>query len=252
VPNKPVNKYLRLNFATLQKEMEVVPAVARDFLSAEGTLRLEKAKGWLNSFKSRPGEPFTWEIPRSEPITTRPSDGEYEGKKSQKTQKGPIVIGALSFKWHLKTGPKPVRDVFLVDNATTQLRLYKDAVLPANELSMWRMEIGMHDSPGCFFHAQVLGTDEQPPFPKALPVPRLPIFPPTPMTCLEYLLSELFQIGWQQHLEKSSSPLNLWRGIQRDRLSSFLKWQLGQITHSTGSPLVHLKAFPGADVLMVP
>jgi hypothetical protein len=129
------------------------------------------------------------------------------------------------------------------------LRLHDSETEVDAALSMWRMEVGAHDSPGSCFHAQVLGTKPFPPFPKSLPVPRLPIFPPTPMACLEFLLSELFQLRWSEEVQRGTQPANMWRGIQRRRLCSFLGWQLKAVEQSTGSPLVELKLFPPTDVL---
>jgi hypothetical protein len=241
---------LRLGFADLLTEIEAVPRLAQPFLSPEGSQRLDNAKHQLRTFTSRPETSFTWQIPREEPVTTKPSKGQYERKPNKTDQKSPDVVGALSFCWHMKTGPKPVRHVYLVDNASTELRIYDGESEEATELRTWQMDIGLKDSPGCCFHTQV-GQIRGTPHPSILlPVPRLPSFPPTPMSCLEFLLSELFQRQWQEHVERDSPPMNMWRGIQRQRLSSFLRWQLKEIEQTTGSPLVHLKAFPGSEILM--
>ncbi|HEX3517950.1 MAG TPA: hypothetical protein VHT29_02835 [Solirubrobacteraceae bacterium] len=238
---------LRLSFADLHKEIEVVPTLARRFLTPSAASRLDRAKHDLGALLARANTPFVWEIPREEAVQTRPSDAHYERRRERSTQKGPPVFGALSFSWHLRTGSRPVKDVYLVGNASTQLRI-KDA--SGEELCMWRMEIGAADSPGCCFHTQVRGEELEGPFPKWLPVPRLPSYPPTPMACLEFLISELFQKPWQERVERDSDEIRMWRGIQRRRLSSFLLWQLETIEQSTGSPLVDLKRFPGGEVLM--
>jgi len=70
------------------------------------------------------------------------------------------------------------------------------------------------------------------------------------MACLEFLLTELFQRRWEQHVSNSSGALDQWRGVQRDRLKAFLNWQLDRVAKSTGSPLIDLKAFPGPDLLV--
>jgi len=241
---------LRLSSAELEKEMALAPKLAEKFLASDGAMRLERAKATLAAAKSKPNYDFIWEIPRGEPVRTQPSKGEYERKRDSLVQKGPTVAGALSFTWHMRTGHKGSGDIYISGNASTRLTVFDGTGDDANELGMWRMEIGAHDSPGCCFHTQVLGHDKEPPFPDWLPVPRLPTFPPTPMTCLEFLLTELFQLRWHNHVQRDSQPLRVWRSIQIPRLSSFLRWQLELIDKSTGSPLVDLKSFPRTDVLI--
>jgi hypothetical protein len=240
---------LRLSVLDLRQEIEAVSKLASGFLSTEGQRRLEQSQHELAIAVGQPQNGFIWEIPREDPIWTRPSRLEYERKPGSAPQKGSDVLGALSFSWQMRTGPKPVKDVFLTGNATCMLRLHGSESDVDAALSMWRMEVGAHDSPGSCFHTQVLGTKPFPPFPKSLPVPRLPIFPPTPMACLEFLLSELFQLRWSKEVQRGTQPANMWRGIQQRRLCSFLRWQLKAVEQSTGSPLVELKSFPPADVM---
>lgn len=245
----PDGEVLRLGVSDLRREIEAASKLASGFLSTEGQRRLEQAQHELATAVAQPERGFIWQIPRDEPIWTKPSRAEYERKPGNAAQKGSDVLGALSFSWQMRTGPKPVKDVFLTGNATCMLRLHDSESEEDTALSMWRMEVGVHDSPGCCFHTQVLGTKPHPPFPKSLPVPRLPGFPPTPMACLEFLLSELFQLRWSEEVQRGTQPANLWRGVQQRRLSSFLRWQLRTVEQSTGSPLVELKLFPPADVL---
>ncbi len=236
---------LRLSALDLTQETEALSKLASRFLSTQGQQRLERAKHELGSAVRRPQNGFIWQIPRDEPVWTRLRPAEYE----QAPGNGHDVLGALSFTWEMRTGSRPVRDIFLTGNASCMLRLHESESEVDNALSMWRMEVGAHDSPGSCFHTQVLGTKPDPPFPKALPVPRLPIFPPTPMACLEFLLSELFQLRWSQEVHRSTPPANMWRKIQQRRLCSYLHWQLNTVKQSAGSPLVELKRFPAADVL---
>jgi hypothetical protein len=240
---------LRLSVLDLRQEIEAVSKLASGFLSTAGQRRLGQSQHELAIAVGQPQRDFTWQISREEPIWTRPSRLEYERKPGGTPTKGSGILGALSFRWDLCTGPKPVKDVFLTGNATCMLRLHDSESDVDAALSMWRMEVGAHDSPGSCFHTQVLGTKPVPPFPKSLPVPRLPIFPPTPMACLEFLLSELFQLRWSEEVQRGTQPANMWRGIQQRRLCSFLRWQLKAVEQSTGSPLVELKLFPPADVL---
>ena len=234
-------KELRLNFANLQKELESVSKLAHRFLTREGSHRLDAATRQLNFFKSRPGERVTWEVPSEEPIRTTVSKAQYEQRESGK-KKGPHIHGAISFKWEMITSRKTVNEVLVCGKASTVVRLCEGEGDEAPVLSMWRMEIGVGaaKSPGCFFHIQV---------PASVPVPRLPVFPPTPMACLEFVLGELFQREWVQHVDRAGTPLDIWRSIQQEHLSSYFKWQLQQIEKTEGSPLMHLKGFPGTDLL---
>jgi hypothetical protein len=240
---------LRLGYSAMRRELQAASSLAKPFLTPTGARRLLGAEQTFAALASRPDTDVVWEIPLDEPIETNASPGEYE-RRRRRRQKGPDVRGALSFTWGLRTGPHPVREISLSGNVSTQLRLYDTYDGGPRELSMWRMEIGAHDSPGCCFHTQVLGREEHPPFPKSLPVPRLPSLPPTPMSCLEFLLSELFQEQWETRLERATEPANMWRGIQTRRLRSFLGWQLRQLDQATGSPLVRLKAFPSPETLL--
>jgi hypothetical protein len=239
---------LGFSLAGLQRELEVLPQLASKFLE-DGVHPVREAKARITTARLRPDTDFTWEIPEAAPIRTIVSAGEYERRNSGTQRKGIGVLGALSFKWHLRTGPeKKISDVHLVGNASTKIRILDGT--DESELAMWRMEIGGHDAPGCCFHAQVLGTKPEPPFPKSLPVPRLPAFPATPMSCLEFLLSELFQVRWRERVERTDQPVRDWRGLQNKRFESFLKWQLGVVdATNSASPLVRLKHFPQAAQL---
>ena len=239
----PEDRQLRLRFADLQKEMVAVPTLAEPFLSPEGSHRLREAQRPLAIHKARPNTTFTWEISREQPIITRPSMGAYEIKG----HKGPHVVGTLNFCWRLRTGSKPVRDVYLVDNASTELSILSEEGVA---LRSWQMDIGRQHAPGACFHTQIDASQSGSSASNWLPVPRLPSLPPTPMSCLELLLSELFQIEWRKRVEREMQEMQDWRGIQRGRLSSFLKWQLKAIDQTSGSPLMHLKDFPHSDVLI--
>src|SRR4029077_8028406 len=241
-------EHLCFTFNDLAGELLALPPLAKDFLSPVGSHRLEAARDQIMGAKSRPGSTFTWEIPEEEPILTKMSEAEYEDKKKHK---GPSVVGALSFKWHMRAGPRPVKKLYLSGNATTRIRLLAEQDQAGEEFSMWRMEIGASDSPGCCFHVQVLGEGDAP-FPSSIPVPRFPVFPPTPMSCLEFLLSELFQRDWRMQVDRETAQIKSWRRIQQERLTSYLKWQLQAVGEPSASPLVHLKRFPGAEVLISP
>jgi hypothetical protein len=244
-------KELRFSFATLQREIESVSKLAHRYLTRDGVHRLTKAKQQLDLFKSKPAQMVVWEVPESEPIRTKLSVAEYEQRGGGKG-KGPHIHGALSFKWQMTTSEKAVKDMLLCGKASTIIRLCEGEGDEAPIISVWKMEIGVGaaESPGCFFHVQVPSVDGDTQPAVSVPVPRLPIFPPTPMACLEFALGELFQMGWVKHVDRAGTPLSVWRGIQQAHLSRHFTWQLEQITKTEGSPLMHLKGFPGRDLLM--
>ena len=79
---------------------------------------------------------------------------------------------------------------------------------------MWRVELGADDAPGCYFHTQILGDREESPFPKSVPIPRLPSPFVTPMAAVEFVLGELFQDKWQEEARRTRDPQRRWRSIQ--------------------------------------
>jgi hypothetical protein len=241
---------LSFHLRHLQEEIKVFPVLADHFLDSRAAHRLREATALIESAAQHPGESLTWSMPEDDPIRTIASSGEYEKKNDGSQEKGVSVVGLLSFKWHLRIAEKrPVGEVFLTGNATTKIRLINPE--DESEISMWRMEIGAEDSPGCCFHTQILGATNDGPFPKWMPVPRLHSFPPTPMSCLEFLLSELFQRRWSEKVSRQNPQTRAWRGIQKERLGAFLRWQQDLVSETTSSsPLVRLKAFPDPNLTL--
>lgn len=106
---------------------------------------------------------------------------------------------------------------------------------------MWRTEVGDVGSPGCYFHQQVLGQSDSPPFPHGLSVPRLPSVIVTPMAVLEFLLGELFQDEWAKHVSRETDDTRFWQSTQRDILLRLLDWKKRHIQKCVGSPWMALK-----------
>lgn len=237
---------LELGVKDLVEEITVFPNVARDLIAPECLNVVHEARSDLRAALAKPDSSFTWQVQRDRPILTAVSDGAYEDKKRGK---GQPIVGALSFLWKLRTSPAPVSRVFLSGNITTQIRLRKPDADEDTFLAMWRMEIGDPSSPGCCFHTQVLGNASDPPFPKDLPIPRFPTFPPTPMTCLEFLLGEMFQSTWNERVERENGHTRQWRHLQKRRFRDFLTWQQMAVDDASGSPLTQLKRFPPANAL---
>ena len=113
---------------------------------------------------------------------------------------------------------------------------------PSERLTRWRIELGVDDSPGCFFHTHILVEGDETRFPKAIPIPRLPSPFVTPMAAVEFALGELFQDKWQERARQARDPQRRWRSIQQQRWSNLLTWQDHLITRHASSPWV--ESFP--------
>lgn len=198
---------------------------------------------------------WTWGIRNERPFRTTVSRGAYQ----RDDQGAHNVFAEITSTWTIRRvrppGKKGQRaDRFaLTGNASTRIRLYEEAQ-PGQQplpLGMWRMEVGVAHSPGCYFHVQVLGETDDRPFPHSLDVPRLPGVLTTPPSVVEYVVAELFQDQWLKHLATQTADLNRWIPIQRGRLGAVLKWQLGVVKDAQGSPWMALKqAKPYADLFV--
>lgn len=238
---------LLFSFSDMLGEIDQMRDLAAPFLdktSAEA--RLNEWRGKLASFRRNPGPgTLKWEIAKDRPIRTIMSPGDYqpggEGEFS--------VFGSLSSVWCIShRGKCRVRgrtdDVFMLSgNASTVLEVF-DAAQPETSprtLARWTMDIGTGDSPGCHFHKQVSGAEADRHFPAGLDVPRFPTYLITPMDSLEFLLGELFQDGWKEHVIKNGVT-NGWRTYQKRRLLKSLEWHYRVVLQATASPWVSLKS----------
>lgn len=231
-------------FGETLHELASARGIARSFLANDETV-FNQLRTQLEGLRDEPTTGrFSWVIPPERPLRTIVSEGEYE-----RSRKGRRVIGTLSFVWeiarvHPKKRRNPAQLFRLVGKASTVIRVVavqqNDTL--GSELAMWRTEVGDAAAPGTYFHFQVLGEGTDPPFPKDLSVPRLPSCFVTPMVTLEFMLAELFQERWHQHVFSESNALKQWRRIQRDRLVRLLAWQSEVASASDRSPWAALKA----------
>jgi len=229
---------LRFRVADLQRELNALNAIAQSYMARNSKEALgELADQLVRIHKG--GLPGSWEIPDDQPLETIVSEGAY--------QKGGGVHhlwARISMIWDLR----PVDDYLIevVDRATTHV------VLVSNEfLGAVHMDIGDPNAPGCFFHAQVHNHGQggpTAPFPRSLDVPRFPTLLATPASVVEFILSELFQKDWRDHVARHAQR-GLWLGTQKKWWERHLDWQQRAIADAGFSPWLELKeALPETEL----
>ena len=176
---------LVFRFADLVKEAEALKSVGRDFLDRNTDWALDHFKDHLESIWSAKSEtPIRLNLNKLRTI-----EANLRGKNLYAEISGTWELTPLGVRSE-KEQIRCRREVVFSGIASTKLELY--LVGRADRIAMWRLELGAVDSPGCYFHAQVLGDSVCPPFPKAVKIPRLPSFFVTPMAAIDYVLGEVF------------------------------------------------------------
>lgn len=240
---------LIFSFPKMNSELLNFSKTSTKFLK-KGNTSLEKLRIDLNIFKDSAKTEFIWEIPESSPIETILSEGKFET-----SGKGIPVYGSVCGIWEIKKVTYKGQLHFAVHgNASMKISIvhFDDAKGILDEIARWRFEIGSHDSPGCHFHAQIMGEKSDCMFPHDLSVPRLPSIIITPVDVLDYLLGELFQDNWHRLVSESSDQsVNQWSSIQKTRISNLIKWKSNIISSSDGSSWVAIKrAKPAAHIFV--
>lgn len=225
-------------------EVSAFERLARKFIAPGARDVLSQLGKSLLGYRDQLTEsPVDWEIAEANPLDTIVSDGGYE-RGSGGAHK---VFARITCKWRIKKIPKQRRirlskQFKLIGFGSTRIRLIcagqQNRV--EEEIAMWRMEIGDKQSPGCFFHVQIMGESTGFPFPSSLPVPRLPGIILTPAAATEFVLAELFQEEWASHVARDSADLNRWAPIQKQRLTRLLDWKLS-VLNGGGSPWTTMK-----------
>ena len=229
--------------------------MARPFLVAEGQGVLDTLKGDLERICG----PTTNRVQELElrPLRTQVTRDYEAGTRTGRQE----LFGLIRGKWELQPIGRrgPTRKIAFVGKASAVIELWPKDCLgeelqqQPKRLAMWRIELGAEDSPGCYFHTQVLGDRDTLPFPKAVPIPRLPSPFVTPMAAVEFALGELFQDRWQEESRRARDPQRRWRSIQKRRWANLLTWQNDLITRraSQSSPWIDLKhAKPPNDLFL--
>jgi len=237
-------------------ELQLARRIAGDFLQNPIAVfrGLEDQLGFLRTANTSATVP--WEIDTDRPIRTIERTGEYEPGKGG----GETVYGELTCKWEIrrikpqnKKKHYPASQFELVGKASTVARIFRVGAEGSENqlLTTWRTEIGLGSAPGCSFHVQ-LGGDDGSSLANPLPVPRLPSIIATPAAALEFLLAELFQDDWENHVTSEPKGIQEWRSIQRERFRRLLKWQLKHTDVERGTPWSQLKKeMPASDMFVV-
>ena len=250
---------LQFPYRELIRETEALRRIATDVLVSDGPLR-DFARE-LEQIGESSAERDRWiEL---QPLRTQPTS-DYEPASRSGGQKVYALVRGI-WQVHPVGRKRPGRRIAFVGSASTKVELWPAECLYGEEahkpsrLAMWRIELGTHDSPGrylsprdspgCYFHFQILGDDSDPPFPKNIPVPRLPSPFVTPMAAVEFVLGELFQDDWQQRTGGGRNHHNEWRAIQRERWLGLIRWQKKYLGDDRASPWMNLKAAKPPDRL---
>ncbi len=225
----------RLLFTELCRETQALSNIARCFLDPGRVWVLDRFLSHLQSIAGTPGEHIrTLEL---QCLRTKPSK-EYEGGSRRG---GQDVHAAITGIWDLRplgSSSKPKREVEFCGKASTRIELYGS---DDGYLGMWRLELGAEDSPGCYIHAQILGDSDKPPFPKSVPIPRLPSIFVTPMSAVEFVLGELFQDKWAKVTARNTGDVTHWRAYQQKQLQCLFSWYQALLKQSNSSPWMALK-----------
>ena len=239
---------LCFKIAELERETKALKIIGNRFLDSQSLWTLEQFSSELQSIGGTRGE--SARNIKLQGLHTMPSN-QYEIGSRRGGQK---IHAVISGTWGLRplgNRPAPGRKVEFCGNASTKIELYASDD-SETRLAMWRMELGADDSPGCYVHAQILGDSDDPPFPKSVPIPRLPSIFVTPMSAVEFVLGELFQDEWAKATAGNSSEMLFWRALQQKRLQSLFSWYQSELKNSVSSPWMTLKAAKPDGELFVP
>ena len=234
----------RFKIAELERETKALKTMGKGFFDSQTSWTLDRFLSNLQSIRGESGDSVrTLEL---QCLRTTPSD-QYEAGSRRGGQKIHAVISGIWEVQPLGDRPLPGRKVEFCGNASTKIELYASDD-PETRLAMWRMELGAKDSPGCYVHAQVLGDSDQLPFPRSVPIPRLPSIFVTPMSTVEFALGELFQNKWAEVTARTDANALQWGALQRRWLQNLFSWYQNKLksesksSDPSPSPWMTLKA----------
>jgi len=238
---------LRFEYAAVQRELQSMKALADPFLNDEYKWVLERCETTLLNLQNSENGGI-WSIDRGNALRTITSEGAY---RASGATGGRGVYGSLSFVWQIQNTDRSKRkQSHFILNGIASTSISINAVNDDSLVARWQFEAGDASSPGCHFHCAVnqYGTDCL--FPEWLKVPRFPGLLLMPLDGLEFLLGELFQLGWHRHVSESSYHRDFWSEAQKRRLERVLGWQLKQVSDYDTTPWMSLKrAKPAVGLL---
>ena len=231
---------LRFKIAELEREILAMETMGKEFFDSQTLLTLKNLRRDLKSIGgSQKGKSRCLVL---QCLHTIPSN-QYDRKV------GKDIYAIITGIWQLR--PLEKREIEFCGKASTKIELYASCD-PNTRLAMWRLELGAEDSPGCYFHAQILGDDNNAPFPKSVPIPRLPSLFITPMSAVEFVLGELFQDKWAKAIAIRNNPnVDYWRARQKDRLKRLFLWYNDQMENAGSSPWIALKKAKPEDSMFL-
>ena len=222
--------------ADLEREIIAMEALGKRFLEKSSAL-----EDFLTELQIIGGKPKGKEYNlKLQCLHTRPSN-KYEAGGRRGGEK---IHAVISGTWDLR--PLDKGEIEFCGIASTRIELYASDD-PETRLAMWRLELGDEKSPGCYVHAQILGDSADPPFPKSLPIPRLPSLFVTPMSTIEFVLGELFQDKWAKATASNAKHVQNWRALQKKWLQQLFSWYQDQIERMGSSSWIALKEAKPAD-----
>jgi hypothetical protein len=222
--------------------MQAMSVLGKDLLTDASLVRIEQLKDQLEIAMRTKRTSFAYSIEESFPIETIESEGAFAGMGTHR------FVASISWIWEV--GLDVSGKCRINGNASTMVWLLDLAQADLPEIARWRVDVGDSDGPGCCVHLQMGHVDGDIGFPSSLPVPRFHALTPTPMMAIELVLSEFFHDTWEQRIAGSTPECNMWRGVQKRRLKSFLEWQIRTASEAGDSPLVSLKRFPPSDIFV--
>ncbi len=245
--NTPVAKIknrIRFSFDEMINELTCMSNVANNFLRSNPIPQLITD---LESIRySNKSTPQNWAIEKSKPLVTKICSNGYEPGTRKCTYKS--VYGELTCIWQVEVeilGTPRKREIpkhfFLNGLSSTKICLFNEQDPIPLPLAQWQFEVGDSSSPGCHFHCGILQTEDAPPFPKGLSVPRLPSILITPMDGLDFMLSELLQRDWTKHTSEGKYDSIQWSKIQRKRFVKLMEWSIRKVEGSQNSAWLNLK-----------
>jgi hypothetical protein len=207
---------MKFKIADLQRQMNEIAEIASEYLDRGSKEKLKDAARNVKFISKQPTG--KWQIDRSDPIKTIPSWGACE-----KDGKGKDLQGWMSFVWGMKRGRNGIVElngkastVITIHEIEKNGRSYRLKHAESEWLQRWNIDVVTDEgAPGPAIHAQISNRAN-------VPVPRLPSILFTPADCLDFLLGELFQENWEEHLAGHSHTASF-AVSQQDRMQRLLK-----------------------------